>query len=85
MAPSTRSEFAARSKSYSQLMSKSAVNIAAVEWTVSALLAVDAVGRPIEKRVAESVSMESSILIVMLVAPCLLYALFLIRRYGLRV
>ena len=45
----------------------------------------DAVGRPIEKRVAESVSMESSILIVMLVAPCLLYALFLIRRYGLRV
>ena len=66
-------------------MSKCEVKIAAVEWAISALLAVDAVGRPIEKRVAESVSMESSILIVMLVAPCLLYALFLIRRYGLRV
>ena len=69
----------------SRLMSKREVKIAAVEWAISALLAVDAVGRPIEKRVAESVSMESSILIVMLVAPCLLYALFLIRRYGLRV
>jgi len=45
----------------------------------------DVVGRPIEKRVVESVSMESSILIVMLVVPCLLYALFLTRRYGLRV
>ena len=57
MAPSTRSEFAARSKSYSQLMSKSAVNIAAVEWTVSALLAVDAVGKE-ERKEKESAKLR---------------------------
>ena len=43
MALSTRSKSAARSKPYSQLMSKCEVKIAAVEWAISALLAVDAV------------------------------------------
>ena len=57
MAPSTRSEFAARSKSYSQLMPKSAVNIAAVEWTVSALLAVDAVDKE-ERKEKESAKLR---------------------------
>ena len=41
MALSTRSKSAARSKPYSQLMSKREVKIAAVEWAMSALLAVE--------------------------------------------
>ena len=45
MALSTRSKSAARFKPYSQLMSRCEVKIAAVEWTMSALLAVDAVDK----------------------------------------
>ena len=41
MALSTRSKYAARSKPYSQLMSKREVIIADVEWAISASLAVD--------------------------------------------
>jgi|GEM_PF-1989880 hypothetical protein len=41
MALSTRSKSAARSKPYSQLMSKREVIIADVEWAISASLAVD--------------------------------------------
>jgi hypothetical protein len=38
-------------------MSKSAVNIAAVEWTISALLAVDAVGKE-ERKEKESAKLR---------------------------
>jgi hypothetical protein len=45
MALSTRSKSAARSKPYSQLMSKREVKIAAVEWAISALLTVEPVDK----------------------------------------
>jgi hypothetical protein len=45
MALSTRSKSAARSKPYSQLMSKCEVKIAAVEWAISALLTVEPVDK----------------------------------------
>jgi hypothetical protein len=45
MVLSTRSKSAARSKPYSQLMSKREVKIAAVEWAISALLAVEPVDK----------------------------------------
>ena len=41
MALSTRLKSAARSKLYGQIMSKREVKIAAVEWAISASLAVD--------------------------------------------
>ena len=45
MALSTRLKSAARSKLYGQIMSKREVKIAAVEWAISALLAVDTVDK----------------------------------------
>jgi hypothetical protein len=45
MVLSTRSKSAARSKPYSQLMSKREVKIAAVEWAISALLTVEPVDK----------------------------------------
>ena len=57
MALSTRSKSAARSKPYSQLMSKREVKIAAVEWAISALLAVDAVDKE-ERKEQESAKLR---------------------------
>ena len=60
MALSTRSKSAARSKPYSQLMSKREVKIAAVEWAISALLAVDAVDKE-ERKEQENAKLKELI------------------------
>lgn len=53
MALSTRLKSAARSKLYGQIMSKREVKIAAVEWAISALLAVDTVDKEERKEQGE--------------------------------
>ena len=57
MALSTRSKSAARSKSYSQIMSKYEVKVAAVGWAISTLLAVDTVNKE-ERKEQESAKLR---------------------------
>ncbi|WP_233194495.1 CPBP family intramembrane glutamic endopeptidase [Aquimarina sp. I32.4] len=44
---------------------------------------LDTAGYPVKKHISEPTSLENSILIVLLVLPCLIYALFIIRKRNL--
>ena len=44
---------------------------------------LDSAGKPVKNIISEPTSLENSILTVLLVLPCLIYALFLIKKYSL--
>lgn len=44
---------------------------------------LDSAGQPVKNIISEPTSLENSILTILLVLPCLIYALFLIKKYSL--